>query len=153
MRSTLISALFLSAVSAYAQQTAPEIDSIRKEDMRADLFFLASDTMRGRLTDTHENKLAAEWIGSRFERLGLKPAADDNSYYHKYNLMTATLGGAASQITVVETSASSDAGLTKAGQDFYPLRFSASAKASGELVFAASALHRWNVDTTTTAET
>ena len=63
------------AVSAPAAQSAraPQIESITAAEMRADLFFLASDAMQGRLTDTRENALAADWIVSRFERLGLKP--------------------------------------------------------------------------------
>ena len=47
---------------------APQNDSIRKEDLRADLFFLAGDSLRGRLTDTEENRAAADFIASRFER-------------------------------------------------------------------------------------
>src|SRR5438046_3327044 len=59
---------------ASAQQRAPQNDSIRQDDLRADLFFLAGDSMRGRLTDTEENRAAADFIRSRFERMGLKPA-------------------------------------------------------------------------------
>jgi hypothetical protein len=62
--------------SPLAQTRAPQNESIRQEDLRADLFFLAGDSMRGRLTDTEENRAAADFIRSRFERLGLKPAAD-----------------------------------------------------------------------------
>src|SRR5437667_12234981 len=75
-----------------AQQRAPQNDSIRQEDLRADLFFLAADSLRGRLTDTEENRTAADFIRSRFERMGLKPAAAGNSYFQPYNLMTATVG-------------------------------------------------------------
>jgi hypothetical protein len=63
-------------VAAAAQTRAPQNDSIRQSDLRADLFFLASDPMRGRLTDTEENRAAAEFIKSRFERLGLKPGRE-----------------------------------------------------------------------------
>ena len=48
--------------------------------------------MRGRLTDTVENLATADYIRSRFERVGLKPAAPGGSYFQTYNLMTATLG-------------------------------------------------------------
>src|SRR5262245_53197020 len=74
-----------------AQQKAPGNDSITQTDLRADLSFLAGDTMRGRLTDTNENRLTSDYIRARFERAGLKPASG-NSYFHNYNLMTATLG-------------------------------------------------------------
>src|SRR5262249_20058503 len=75
MRQTLASpVLALAAAVTVAQERAPQNDSIRKEDLRADLFFLAGDSLRGRLTDTEENRAAADFIRSRFERLGLTPA-------------------------------------------------------------------------------
>src|SRR3981081_3525339 len=107
-----------------AQQRAPQNESIRQEDLRADLFFLAGDSLRGRLTDTEENRAAADFIRSRFERLGLKPAAPGNSYFQPYNLMTATI--AQSLPNGMEISGSD--GLTRhlaVGQEFYPHRFSA----------------------------
>ena len=67
-------------------------DSICQRDMKADLFFLAGDRFRGRLTATPENDLASEFIASRFERLGLKRVGDGGSYFHRFNLMTASLG-------------------------------------------------------------
>src|SRR6266850_1943448 len=89
--SLLSLAMTLVAVLS-AQNRAPQNDSIRQLDLRADLFFLAGDSLRGRLTDTDENRAAADFIKSRFERMGLKPAGPNNSYYQPYNLMTATLG-------------------------------------------------------------
>jgi len=58
-----------AAVHVSAQQRAPHNESIRQEDLRADLFFLAGDSMRGRLTDTEENRAAADYLRSRFERI------------------------------------------------------------------------------------
>ncbi len=116
-------AVFAAAIVISAQQGAPELDSIRQADMRADLSFLASDGMAGRLTDTPQNALAASWVASRFQRLGLTPVGDDNSYFHNYTLATATLG------TGNQMSAGTMPG------DWYPVRFSPSATAKGELVF------------------
>ena len=67
-------AAIVTAVSLSAQQRAPQNESIRQDELRADLFFLAGDAMRGRLTDTVENRATADYIRSRFERMGLKPA-------------------------------------------------------------------------------
>lgn len=133
-------ALFLVAAVAAgtAQERAPQIESIRMADLKADLHFLASDGMRGRLTGTAENALAAEWVKSRFERLGLHPAGDGGSYYHAYNLLTATLGSP-NRLEV----ATGSAGMLQltSGQDFYPQRFSASGRAKGSLVFAGYGIH------------
>jgi hypothetical protein len=118
-----------------AQQHAPQNDSIRQEDLRADLFFIAGDSLRGRLTDTEENRATADFIRSRFERMGLKPAGPNNSYFQPYNLMTATLPASpASNMLEVMTGDGATRQL-RAGQEFYPHRFSASGVASAPVVF------------------
>src|SRR5947207_11087813 len=118
--------------SLAAQERAPQNESIRQEDMRADLFFLAGDAMRGRLTDTEENRATADYLRSRFERMGLRPAGPSGSYFQPYNLMTATLGdGNALEVTA------DDAAVRhfRTVQEFYPLRFSASGHATASVVF------------------
>ena len=133
-RITVCAAILAACCSSgvRAQERAPANDSIRKEKMRADLHFLAGDEMRGRLTDTAENRLAAEWIKSRFERMGLKPAAG-NSYFQNYNLVTAALG-AENSIKIRE--GNREQTRSSVGQDFYPQAFSATGRASGPVVFA-----------------
>src|SRR3954469_23019338 len=84
-----------------AQQRAPQNESIRQEDMRADLFFVAGDSLRGRLTDTEENRASADFIRSRFERMGLKGAGPGGSFFQPYNLMTATVGDSAANVLEV----------------------------------------------------
>ncbi len=130
------------------EQKAPGNESITQSDLRADLFFLAGDAMRGRLTDTNENRATADYIRARFERAGLKPASG-NSLFHNYNLMTATLGEGNSlsvPLSYSTTSAETARREFKAGQDFYPQRFSASGTATGRIVFAGFgiAAPQWN---------
>src|SRR4030088_2867027 len=113
-----------------SQQRAPQNESIRQEDLRADLFFLAGDSMRGRLTDTEENRATADFIRSRFERLGLKPAGPNNSFFQPYNLVVATLGEE-NGLNVTDGERGESAGAARhlrAGQEFYPHRFSASGR-------------------------
>src|SRR6266571_5119458 len=91
--------------------------------------------MRGRLTDTEENRAAADFIRSRFERMGLKPAAPNGSYFQNYNLMTATLGdGGSNSLDLVMADGASRH--LREGQEFFPQRFSASGAANGPVVFA-----------------
>lgn len=132
MKSRVTLVALLLAAALQAQEHAPQNDSIRKEDLRADLMFYASDAMRGRLVDTVENRIATEFIKSRFERLGLKPAAGD-SYFHAFDLVSATLGDPN------ELQISTGDGVTRrpvAGQDFVTVRFSGSAHTRGPVVFA-----------------
>jgi hypothetical protein len=129
-RAFVIVAILAVVTILAAQSRAPEIESIDKNEMRADLSFLASDAMRGRLTDTPTNALAAEWIAARFERLGVTPGGPKGSYYQPYNLMKATLG--TDNRLIVESDGGS---ARKYGQDFYPHRFSATASAKGGVTF------------------
>ncbi|MEO7156765.1 MAG: M28 family peptidase, partial [Vicinamibacterales bacterium] len=114
-------------------ERAPGTDSITQADLRADLFFLAGDAMRGRLTDTNENRLTADYIRARFERAGLKPIASGHSYFHNYNLMTATLGEGNS--LTIATGATGAREL-KSGQEFFPQRFSGTGRVTAPVVFA-----------------
>ncbi len=126
--------LALPAIAAAQASRAPQIDSIRQEQLRADLFFLASDTMQGRLTNTPTNAIAAEWVLSRFERLGLKPGGQNGSFEHRYQLMTAALGdGNSGAIIGGAGGGRTDLRLL---QEFYPHRFSATGEVEGEVVFA-----------------
>jgi hypothetical protein len=123
MRRVLITLICVVVATLSARQRAPELDSITARDMKADLTFLASDSMAGRLTDTPQNAMAAEWIASRFERMGLKAIGDNSTYYQKYTLATATLGEG------------NHGRIGEFGTDWYPTAFSASATAEGDVVF------------------
>jgi hypothetical protein len=144
----IVMAVVLCSATLFAQQAgapnartlrggverAPGNDTITEADLRADLFFLAGDAMRGRLTDTNENRLTADYIRARFERAGLKPVASGNSYFHNYNLMTPTLGDG--NLLTIPAGTLPAARELKSGQEFYPQRFSATGTAKGRLVFA-----------------
>ncbi len=134
-----------TVVSLSAQQRAPQNESIRADELRADLFFLAGDAMRGRLTDTVENRATADYIRSRFERIGLKPAAPGSSYFQNYNLMTATL---AEGNAIEVGSGDGPKRRLPQGQEFYPQRFSASGRVSAPVVFAGFGITapRWTYD-------
>ena len=138
MKTHLIVAVCAAAVvSVAAQQRAPQNDSIRQEDLRADLFFLAGDSLRGRLTDTDENRAAADFIRSRFERMGLKGAGPNGSFFQPYNLMTATLGTESLPSNALQLHHADGASqILRVGQEFYPHRYSASGSAGGPVVFA-----------------
>jgi hypothetical protein len=129
----LVAAVCLST-SLAAQQRAPGNDTITEAELRADLFFVASDAMRGRLTDTNENRATADYIRSRFERAGLKPVASGNSYFQNYNLMTATLGEG--NLLTIPVGTLAAARELKNGQEFYPQRFSGSGRVTAGVAFA-----------------
>ena len=112
---------------------APASDAITTPKMRADLEFLSGDALRGRLTDTPENAIALEWIGARFKWLGLKPMGANGTYFLRYGLSIGSLGSGANEISIAQGDQVVRYDLTTG---FYPHRYSASATAAGELVFA-----------------
>src|SRR6266404_2604278 len=122
--------ILLLTAATYGQNRAPAIETIRKEDMKADLFFLASDGMRGRLTGSPEYALAAEWIAARYARLGLQHVAPNGSFYQRFDLVLSRL--AEGNRLIVSTGPDSRR-VARQGEDFYPLIFSADAEARGRV--------------------
>ena len=67
--------------SAQAQQAAPAgvatgFNTIREDTLRADLTFLASDALQGRMSLQTGDEVAIQWIASEFAKAGLKPVAN-----------------------------------------------------------------------------
>ncbi|MBK7927761.1 MAG: hypothetical protein IPJ98_09785 [Bryobacterales bacterium] len=120
-------AVLMTAAALCAQSRAPEIESIQRGEMKADLFFLASDEMRGRLTNTPEYRLAAEWIVSRFQRLGLKPAGDNGEYFQEFELVSGRLGEG-NRMVVGDGASRRTARLL---EEFYPVLHSANGEVKG----------------------
>jgi Zn-dependent M28 family amino/carboxypeptidase len=119
---------------AWGQQPAPGNDTILREQLKADLHFLASDAMRGRLTGTHDYLLAANWIEARFGRLGLKAAGDSGSFFHRFDLVLSRLGSH-NRLEIHERGGESQR-QARLNEEFYPLIFSAEARVTAAVVFA-----------------
>jgi Zn-dependent M28 family amino/carboxypeptidase len=131
----LIAILFPASLESQSVSgsRAPASDVITIPKMRADLEFLAGDALRGRLTDTPENAIALEWMAARFKWLGLKPMGANGTYFLPYDLSLGSLGSGTNELSVARGDQVSGYDLTSG---FYPLRYSASGRASGDLVFA-----------------
>ena len=72
--------LFLwSLGSASAQDT----DAVL-QDLRVDVIYLSSDLLEGRETGTEGERLAAQYIATRFEEIGLIPKGDKKSYFQEF---------------------------------------------------------------------
>jgi Zn-dependent M28 family amino/carboxypeptidase len=76
-----------ASVSDPAAQAARAVDG---KVLRAHLEFLADDALEGRRPGTRGGELAAKYIASQFARLGLEPAGDSNSYFHRVPIITLT---------------------------------------------------------------
>jgi hypothetical protein len=77
-----------TAVLTAAEATPLEraLDSVSQDKLRADLYFLASDEMRGRDTPSPEQRIAARYIRARLQHLGFQPGGREGSFFHEYRL-------------------------------------------------------------------
>lgn len=81
IRRTVLAALAVASLGAASSQTTAPIDRIREGDLRADLFTLASDAMRGREAGTPDELNASMWLADRARAAGLQPAGDNGTYF------------------------------------------------------------------------
>src|SRR3954469_1333396 len=79
--------------------TPPALDAIREDDLRRDIFFLASDAMRGREAGTLDEMRASMWVAKVAREAGLEPAGDDGTYFQFWPMRRVRLSDA-SQIAV-----------------------------------------------------
>jgi hypothetical protein len=87
---TWLSFVFLAPILAIAATRGSEggpaaVDleaakSIRAEDLKRDLTYLASDELEGRATPSEGQRKAAEFLAKRFQELGLEPGGTNGSY-------------------------------------------------------------------------
>lgn len=113
---------------------APFAESITDHELRADLFFLASDRMQGRLTNTPANLLAGDWVVSQLQAAGLRAAGHGGGFEHRYALMAATLRDG-NVMRIGPPDAYLRPSVT-VGTGFYPHRFSANATVDAPVAFA-----------------
>ncbi len=81
MKFLRLSALILIALTLTAQNRArlePGLDSIKASTLRADLTFLSSDALEGRMSLQPGSEVAIQWIASEFAKAGLKPMVGDS---------------------------------------------------------------------------
>lgn len=90
----LLSFLAVCLVFSSAAQSPANtgVDSIRAEELRQRLTYIASEKFQGRGNGTLELNMAAEYIAGIFEKNGLKPAGDKGSYYQHFDIYSARLG-------------------------------------------------------------
>lgn len=68
-------------------RTAVAIDRIRARAIAAHVKFLADDLLEGRAPATRGGDLAAKYIATEFERIGLDPAGENGSYFQAVSIL------------------------------------------------------------------
>ncbi len=94
------------------------------------LYFLASDSLKGRNTPSEGLDIAAEYIANNFKNFGLKPVGEN--YYQNFSLIITNLGSE-NHLKILKNGNINDFQIK---QDFTPFEMTANAEVNAPLVFA-----------------
>jgi aminopeptidase YwaD len=124
MRILLSFLLLLFFVNTVFSQRSPEITAA---DLKADVYFLASDSLKGRKPGTREADVAADYIRDQFKAAGLKLICEDGFQY--FEIVTdVSLGD--------RNSISFDGFQGTIKKDFMPVAYSSNGIVNSTVVFA-----------------
>jgi hypothetical protein len=121
---------FLTAWASVKGPTRTALNSIRAEDVRRYIDFLASDSLMGRNTPSPGLDIAAHYIADEFSRFGLDPL--DGSYFQKFYLNLVRLGD---QNFLILKDQSGGEFSFEIKRDFMPFAYTANKEVQSELVF------------------
>jgi Peptidase family M28 len=71
---------------------ATGVESIRADELREKLTYIASEKFNGRGNGTAELNMAADYIAGVFEKNGLKPAGDSGTFFQHFDIYSSRLG-------------------------------------------------------------
>lgn len=74
--------------------------TIRPQAIRADMRFLADDLLEGRGTATRGHEIAAKFVASQFEAMGLEPAGENGTYFQSVTLRSIRVDEKQTRLTV-----------------------------------------------------
>ena len=137
----IATAMLASAALALPTGSRDESDldralgTITADEIRSDLYFMASDAMKGRDSPSPQLKIAARYIRARLMRLGFLPGAENDSYLYDWTYPQSGLDeGATSLVIEGKGGARFDLAL---GEDYFmPQSALGKRERSGEAIWA-----------------
>lgn len=94
------------------------------ENLKTEINYLASDKLEGRRTGTTGEKLAYEYLTSEFQKTGLIPKGDGNSFLQAFEINEGKEILPSTHLKINDT-------ILQTGRDFFPFIFSADGSAKG----------------------
>jgi hypothetical protein len=76
------------------------LDRVSAETLRAHVAFLADDLLKGRMTGTPEYDIAARYVASQLEAVGLEPGGKDGTWYQEVPYRAAHLDIGSAQVVI-----------------------------------------------------
>lgn len=95
------------------------------ENLRTEIGYLASDKLEGRRTGTAGEKLAYEYLSDQFQKTGLIPKGDNNSFIQSFNINEGKMVLPATHFKLGDQN-------LEEGKDFFPLNCSAAGTVKGD---------------------
>ncbi len=114
---------------------------VTEKELKAHIEYLASDSLKGRLTGSPGDSLAADYIKSKLSSYGFQPLTGDG--FQRFKVTTKLVAGQENDLSI-------DDKKFMAEDDFTPLAFSSSSGLISEVVFAGYGFHinldslKWN---------
>ena len=115
MKNILLFILFSSQFAVGQKLT--KSDKVIIENLKSEISYLASDKLEGRRTGTLGEKLAYEYLSAQFEKTGLIPKGDNNSFIQAFKINEGKQILPATHLMINDNS-------LEAGKDFFPFVFS-----------------------------
>jgi Zn-dependent M28 family amino/carboxypeptidase len=75
-------------------QAGPALDEIHERVIRAHIKMLASDSFEGRAPSTRGGTLAAEYLATQLEAIGIEPAGENGTYFQQVPIIESTVNRA-----------------------------------------------------------
>lgn len=108
---------FLLISNGAIGQRLKKSDKAIIENLKTEITYLTSDKLEGRRTGTPGEKLAYEYLAEQFEKTGLIPKGDDNSYIQAFEINEGKQILPATHLMINGES-------LEVGRDFFPFIFS-----------------------------
>lgn len=117
--------LFLIIISqTVAAQKLKKSEKAIIENLKTEIGYLASDKLEGRRTGTAGEKLAYEYLSSEFQKTGLIPKGDGNSFLQAFEISEGKEILPSTHLKINDTTLQN-------GTDFFPFLFSADGNSKG----------------------
>lgn len=129
-----ISGLIILLTALPDDPSLQAMETIRSADLKSALYFLASDEMQGRGTNTLFNQIASRYLAHRFELIGLASAGGNRNYFQFFSLVQSQLSDSNRLEVRLQDFPLATTALLK--EDFFPCLLSANGKVTAPVIFA-----------------
>jgi hypothetical protein len=80
--------------------TPPAYATIKEAEIKADMFAMAGDAMRGREGGTLDEMRASMWVADQFMKYGVKPMGEEGTYFQWFNMRRSRISTVSSSVRI-----------------------------------------------------